>query len=80
MELGTPGVTVSWKIPTAVDLSGPVDTRSTILPGNVFAIGETIVEYTFEDQFQNRAMCNFTVAVEPGAPQSVFVRIFKEHH
>ncbi|XP_072045208.1 hyalin-like [Amphiura filiformis] len=63
-EVGTSEVPVYWTNPSVMDLSNFVEIRSTHSPGQHFSIGETVVEYTFEDQSRNYAKCNFTVTVE----------------
>ncbi|KAJ8041572.1 Hyalin [Holothuria leucospilota] len=53
----------SWTPPTANDISLPVNTFSTHLPGDTFLVGQTEVIYTFRDRFENEANCSFFVNV-----------------
>ncbi|XP_072044883.1 uncharacterized protein [Amphiura filiformis] len=72
-EVGTTGVSVFWDNPSVIDLSTFVEIRSTHSPGQLFSIGETVVEYTFEDQSHNIAKCNFTVTVETGNNTTIYM-------
>ncbi len=65
-ELGTTGVSVFWDNPSAIDVSGIVDITESHSSGDLFAIGETLVEYTFKDQALNTAKCNFTITISEG--------------
>ncbi|XP_072021134.1 hyalin-like [Amphiura filiformis] len=62
-ELGSSGISVSWKEPTAFDHNTVVRSRSHA-PGTQFPIGSTTVAYIFTDSFGNPALCHFIVTVE----------------
>ena len=66
MELGSRGASVSWTMPSASDNSGDVVSLSSHEPGDIFPAGLTNVTYHFEDDSGNMAECNFTVLVEYG--------------
>ena len=65
VETGTSYITVWWSTPLATDFSETFTTRSHE-PGDSFRVGVTSVMYHFEDEFSNRAQCNFTVYVDTG--------------
>lgn len=66
VELGSPGLPVSWLEPTATDLGAVVTlTTRSHEPGSTFNIGTTTVTYTFTDNSGNSASCVFTVTVVP---------------
>ncbi|HYF68906.1 MAG TPA: HYR domain-containing protein [Ohtaekwangia sp.] len=54
---------VSWAEPAVVDCE-PVITTQSHHPGDIFAIGETIVTYTFKDESENLSSCTFKVVVK----------------
>lgn len=73
IELGEPGGTASWPEPTASDLSGVAQliVRSAE-PGSFFLVQDTLVTYTFVDNANNEATCQFTVTVTPGLKYDVY--------
>lgn len=54
---------MSWIEPTATDASGQVFTSRSEAPGNLFPVGPTPVTYTFTDNSNNFAECEFVVTV-----------------
>ncbi|XP_072016323.1 uncharacterized protein [Amphiura filiformis] len=63
-NLGSPGTTVTWIEPTAIDNSGVVSLSSqSHSPGSFFIVGETDVTYRFVDASGNEAQCTFVVTV-----------------
>ena len=67
VELGTPGIEVTFTEPTATDSSGTVFLVSrTAAPGDFFAVGQTTVVYTFSDAAGNTATGTVTVNVVEG--------------
>lgn len=58
---------VSWEEPTIADCE-PVITTQSHHPGDVFAVGETIVTYTFKDASENLSSCTFKVKVKDQLP------------
>ncbi|KAJ8041828.1 Hyalin [Holothuria leucospilota] len=64
VELGTPGIEISWIEPTCSDLSGTasISTRSHT-PPSFFAIGMAVVSYTCTDMSGNSNTCSFSVTV-----------------
>ena len=64
---GSSSASASWTEPTATDNSGGVVTRSSnFSPGQTFAVGMVMVEYTFTDPSGNQAFCRFAVTVSSG--------------
>ncbi|XP_071819452.1 uncharacterized protein [Apostichopus japonicus] len=63
IEVGTTSAFVSWTEPTATDASGQVFTSRSEAPGNLFPVGPTPVTYTFTDNSNNFAECEFVVTV-----------------
>ncbi|XP_077977748.1 hyalin-like [Glandiceps talaboti] len=61
-DIGLPTATVTWEVPTAIDNSGVVELTQTP-GGNIFGIGETVVQYVAEDDSGNSISCQFTVTV-----------------
>ncbi|XP_077977666.1 hyalin-like [Glandiceps talaboti] len=60
----SPTATVTWTEPSATDsLNPPVAMTTTHVSGSTFAIGPTIVTYTFTDAVSNSAMCQFAVTI-----------------
>ena len=67
VELGTPGIEVSFTEPTATDNSGTAFLISrTAAPGDFFAVGQTTVTYTFSDAAGNTASGSVIVNVVEG--------------
>lgn len=67
VEAGTDEVQVIWTEPTASDTSGLVSLLSNNYnSGDVFSVGDTIVEYVFVDAHGNQAVCSFIVRVTAG--------------
>ena len=67
VEAGSPGSIVTWKEPSAVDVSG----NATLLikthsPGEFFHVGNTSVSYVFVDYANNMATCRFYVFISMG--------------
>ncbi|MCC5945177.1 MAG: BspA family leucine-rich repeat surface protein, partial [Bernardetiaceae bacterium] len=62
-DLGTCNAIITWTAPTASDNCTLASFTSTHAPGDVFAIGTTIVTYTAEDAAGNTATCNFEVTI-----------------
>ena len=67
VELGTPGVEISWIEPTCSDISGTasISTRSHT-PPSFFAVGMAVVSYTCTDMSGNSETCTFPVTVTTG--------------
>ncbi|XP_071826140.1 hyalin-like isoform X5 [Apostichopus japonicus] len=64
VEAGTDEVQVIWTEPTASDTSGLVSLLSNNYnSGDLFSVGDTIVEYVFVDAHGNQAVCSFIVRV-----------------
>ncbi|XP_072046222.1 hyalin-like [Amphiura filiformis] len=64
VELGTLNASVSWSRPAAADISGNTSlVAQTHYPGELFATGKTVVNYTFADADDNLAYCVFSVIV-----------------
>ncbi|WP_254094638.1 HYR domain-containing protein [Dawidia soli] len=62
------GASVRWTPPTASDnCAGIVNLSATHAPGDLFAVGTTIVTYTATDISGNRATCSFTITVNDDA-------------
>jgi gliding motility-associated-like protein len=58
------GATVHWTPPTASDnCPGTISLSATHAPGDLFAVGATIVTYTATDISGNRTTCSFTITV-----------------
>ena len=75
IELGTAEKSIRWTEPTATDLFGtPTRTRSH-QPGEEFPVGVTSVRYTFTDESNNIATCEFSVSLESGISRFLFYQI-----
>ncbi|XP_071823795.1 uncharacterized protein [Apostichopus japonicus] len=64
VELGVPGLIITWTEPSATDISGTamlVD--RTHAPNDFFPVGITKVIYTFTDSSQNGAVCSFIISI-----------------
>lgn len=66
IAFGQTGHTVTWTEPTASDLGEVMLVAISHAPGSFFSIGETMVEYQFEDNAGNSAICTFRVVVRSG--------------
>ena len=67
VELGTSRIIVTFDLPQATDNSGNVfESARSQSPGDEFAVGNTVVTYTFSDAAGNTASCSFTVSVISG--------------
>ena len=64
VELGLPGKRVSWSEPYYYRLATNVERSHE--RGDEFPVGVTWVNYTFEDQYDNVATCNFSITVLEG--------------
>ena len=64
VELGLPGKSVSWSDPYYYRLASHVERSHS--RGAEFPVGVTWVNYTFEDQYNNVATCNFSITVLEG--------------
>ncbi|MEM8526183.1 MAG: HYR domain-containing protein [Bacteroidota bacterium] len=53
----------NWEAPTAMDNCGVVNIDSTYASGDIFLLGETVVEYMAMDAAGNIDTCSFTVTV-----------------
>ena len=66
VDAGTCGAVVTWIEPTAADNctlpAGLLWTKSA-LPGSIFPVGVTTVNYTVRDAAGNQAVCTFTVTI-----------------
>src|SRR5439155_1813897 len=54
---------VTWTAPTAVDNCAITSFQSNHNPGDLFAVGTTIVSYTATDSNSRTASCSFSVTV-----------------
>ena len=64
IEIGTPGIQVFWDEPRAFDSSGNFTlVNATHTSGEIFAVGSSLVRYTFEDESNNMATCEFNIIV-----------------
>ena len=54
---------VSWTEPNAVDETSAVTVSQSHSPGDAFALGSTLVTYTFSDAAGNDAICPFLVSI-----------------
>lgn len=69
-------LSVTWDPePFGNDVSPPVTTNASHSPGQLFVIGTTTVTYTFQDRFENVAICSFDVNVIEGKVLSTFTII-----
>ncbi|XP_072046551.1 hyalin-like [Amphiura filiformis] len=67
LEVGAPGISVSWYEPSANDNSGDVTfSKSSHKSGELFLKGSTSVSYTFMDRSNNTATCDFLVTIREG--------------
>ncbi len=67
MEVGSSGIYVPWKQPTASDESGIATLLyQTHKPGDVFGLGTTTVSIVFADKSNNLAVCSFEVNITSG--------------
>ncbi|XP_072045206.1 hyalin-like [Amphiura filiformis] len=64
IEMGETSTSLSWTKPTASDQDGRVMLLDfTHIPGQIFSIGSTDVDYTYADDSYNVAHCRFAVVV-----------------
>ncbi|MTI40605.1 HYR domain-containing protein [Fulvivirga lutimaris] len=54
---------VNWDELTAVDNCSSITLSSNFSPGDTFALGTTMVSYTFSDELGNESECSFNVTV-----------------
>ncbi|MFN4253901.1 MAG: HYR domain-containing protein [Saprospiraceae bacterium] len=62
--------TAGWGTPLATDNCTPASQVSTAQPGDIFALGTTMVTYTAADLNGNTAICQFSVTVNPASTVS----------
>ena len=60
---GVTSVPVTWTEPSAVDETSDVALTQSHVPGANFALGSTLVTYTFSDAAGNSAICAFLVSI-----------------
>ncbi|PIK61977.1 putative hyalin [Apostichopus japonicus] len=63
IELGEPGVMVTWQEPMVSDLSEVVLVSQSHMPNQFFVVGPTTVTYVYRDSSNNMANCQFVVSV-----------------
>jgi hypothetical protein len=56
-------VTITWKVPTAIDNCGATTLTTTNQPNSLFKVGTTTVVYTAADSRNNKTTCSFKVAI-----------------
>ena len=66
VELGSPSKRVTWPEPGYLSSGLATYIEKSHSPGAEFPVGVTWVNYTFEDQFNNVATCNFSITVLEG--------------
>ncbi len=67
IEVGDKDKTITWLEPTVMDLSGVVTLLSqSHASGDLFAPGNTQIEYMFTDPSGNSASCDFELSLELG--------------
>ena len=75
-ELDDPLPSVTWNEPIASDLSGHVNMTSSHTSGMAFNLNSTLVTYTFTDNANNVATCQFEVFVREGKQSNEYSRDF----
>lgn len=66
IELGEPGVMVTWQEPMVSDLSEVVLVSQSHMSNQFFVVGPTTVTYVYRDSSNNMANCQFVVSVQTG--------------
>ena len=73
VEIGSPGTSVSWTEPFAVDESENATLLvKTHTSGSVFGIGTAFVTYAFIDPSKNMATCQFLIIARGGKFEQLF--------
>ncbi len=64
IEIGTSGIQVFWNEPLAFDTTGHSTlVNATHNSGEMFTVGSNLVRYTFQDESNNVATCEFNIVV-----------------
>ena len=79
VELGISSISVRWRPPSAIDISGNVSlVFQSHFSGDGFGVGSTVVTYTFADSSDNEASCIFVVTIQEGKSYTFLIYLLKD--